>query len=56
MAYEADRREDEIHMYLGTLEYPEDFAANFHVFHSERLTWLNIQDDTRKFDELPDGR
>ena len=47
IAYESERRPDDIDLHLGTLDQPERFAPTAHVFAAERLPWF----DTR--DELP---
>ena len=53
MAYESDRRPGEIHLYMGTLDEPEIHPVNFHLCYKERLPWLEISDDTKKYPEFP---
>ncbi len=44
MAYRTERDPVNIHLYTATLENPDDLPPKFHVFHSDHLHWLNIQD------------
>lgn len=45
LTYEADKYPDETHLYLSTLNEPEKFVAQSHVFYSERIEWFEIADD-----------
>jgi hypothetical protein len=45
MAYEADRFPDEIHLYAATLEKPEAYRPQEHVYCAERLAWFDVKDD-----------
>lgn len=47
IAYETEKRANEIDIYLNAFDEPEAFSPETHVFHSERIPWF----DTR--DELP---
>ena len=49
MSYESDRFPGETHLYLGTLDDPERFQAQFHVFHAERVRWFEIDDDLPRY-------
>lgn len=53
MTYEAIAFPKDVHVHLGTLIKPEKFPAQIHVFESEKLSWLKIDDQTRRFDTLP---
>ena len=53
MAYERDDLPGEIHLYLGTLEKPEDTLPTLEVFCRERLPWLKLSVDGPSFDGLP---
>ena len=45
LTYEADRFSGEIHFYISTFDDPQSLPPTFHVFHEERLRWLEIADD-----------
>lgn len=47
IAYETDRRPNEIDIYLNVFDEPASFSPEVHAFYSERIPWF----DTR--DELP---
>ncbi len=53
MAYERDDLPREIHLYLGTLEHPEEMRPTMEVFCRERLLWLKLTVDGPSFDGLP---
>ena len=53
MAYERDDLPGEIHLYLGTLEHPEEICPTLEVFCRERLPWLKLTVDGESFDGLP---
>lgn len=53
MAYESDKLPGEIHLYLGTLEHPEQMCPTLEVFCRERLPWLKLTVDGSSFDGLP---
>ena len=53
MAYERDDLPGEIHLYLGTLEHPEEMCPTLEVFCRERLPWLKLTVDGDSFDGLP---
>lgn len=54
MAYERDELPGEIHLYLGTLEHPEEILPTLEVFCRERLPWLELTVDGPSFDGLPE--
>ena len=45
LSYEADRFPGEIHLYISTLDEPDRFIPEFHVFYAERIPWFEIADD-----------
>jgi hypothetical protein len=45
MTYEADRSPDEVHLYISTLDEPGAFQPQLHVFHAERIPWVELNDD-----------
>jgi hypothetical protein len=49
VAFEADRYPGEIHLYVGTLDAPEDLPPQAHVHASEQLSWLLLDDGLRRF-------
>jgi len=53
MAYQRDELPGEIHLYLGTLEQPEEMRPTLEVFCRERLPWLKLKVDGPSFDGLP---
>lgn len=54
MAYERNDLPTEIHLYLGTLEHPEEISPTLEVFCRERLPWLKLTVDGPSFEGLPD--
>lgn len=44
LSYEADRCGDEIHLYVSTLDAPEIFLPQAHVFYAEHIPWLELND------------
>lgn len=55
LSYETDRSPDEIHLYLCSLDNPERFEAQSHVFYSERVPWFEIADELARHDQLPNS-
>ncbi|MBY8976047.1 GFA family protein [Rhodobacteraceae bacterium NNCM2] len=49
MSFEADRFPDEIHFYAATLDAPEGFAPQFHVFAAEALDWFEVRDTLPRY-------
>jgi hypothetical protein len=49
LTYEADRCDDEVHVYISTLEQPDDYPATTHVFAGEKISWLELDDDIPRF-------
>ena len=45
LTYESDRFPGEVHFYISTFDDPEPLRPAFHVFHKERISWLEIADD-----------
>ena len=45
LTYESERRwPGETHFYVSTFDVPQALPPAFHVFHEERLEWLDISD------------
>jgi hypothetical protein len=55
MAYERNDLPNEIHLYVGTLEQPQDIHPTLEVFCRDRLPWLKLTVDGPSFDGLPDA-
>ena len=49
LSYESTRWPDEIHILVTTLDDPESLTPTAHVFWSEHLSWLEIDDGLKKF-------
>lgn len=49
MTYEADRCPDELHLYVSTLDDPGAYEPQLHVFFAERIPWLELHDDLRRY-------
>lgn len=49
ISYEAERCADEIHLYVSTLDHPEKFEPQLHVFCAESLPWLKIDDSLPRY-------
>ncbi len=52
LAYQAERWPGEIHIHLCALDRPELYPPQVHVFTAERLPWLHIADDARRYRTL----
>ena len=44
LTYEGERFPGEIHFYVSTFDEPQTLRPEFHVYHEERLEWLDIAD------------
>jgi len=44
ISYQSAQFENEIDMYLGIFNHPEDLRPQSHVFYREHIAWLNIDD------------
>lgn len=44
LAYESDRFPGEVHLFLGTLDEPNQFRPEFHVHCAERIPWFEVRD------------
>jgi hypothetical protein len=53
VAYRNENAPEEIHLFLGTLDHPENYPAKIHVHFQERLPWLTIEDAAKRYDTLP---
>lgn len=49
ISYESDKLPEEIHLYLSTLDNPNDYVAQTHVFTEEGISWFKIDDDIPRY-------
>jgi hypothetical protein len=49
VAYDAAKFPDEIHFYLAALEDASGLEPQFHVFAGEKVPWIVLGDDLRKY-------
>ena len=52
LTYESERFPGEVHFYVGTCDEPGSLPPSFHVFHEERLAWLEISDSLPRHAKL----
>lgn len=45
IAYETEKRADEIDLYLNAFDEPERFEPQGHAFFEERIPWFDIRDE-----------
>lgn len=50
MTYEAKWCEDEVHISVGTLNNPEAFEPEKHVFHEQHVSWFEANDSLPRFE------
>jgi len=50
MAYRGEQWPDEIHFYAASLEDPEAVTPSAHVYHAEKLSWVHLGDDLKRFE------
>ena len=55
ISYEGDRCEGEIHLHISTMDDPDRFPANVHVFHSEKISWFETDDDLPRYKGTGEG-
>ena len=49
IAYDADAFPDEIHVYAASLERPENFSPEYHVYTAEQLPWVHPNDGLPRY-------
>jgi hypothetical protein len=49
LTYQAERYPGEVHVYLCTLDRPQDFVPQVHVHAGEQLPWLRLADDLPRY-------
>lgn len=60
LTYQADTYPGEVHIYVSTFDHPETFPPQLHVFISEAIPWLHLDDGLPRYaktsrDEHPIG-
>ena len=50
LAFEAAHYAGGMHLYVASMENPEDFAPTFHVNYQAKLPWLQMKDDLVKYE------
>jgi hypothetical protein len=55
LTYEAEPSGDEVHFYVSTLDRPENFVPQAHVFCGDKITWCELLDDLPRYNEARDG-
>lgn len=53
LSYQSNNLANEIHLFLGSLDKPEDYPAEIHVNCQEQLPWLELDDTAPRWDALP---
>ena len=53
LTYEAEHSLGETHVHVSTLDRPEDFQPESHIFHEERIDWMETDDGLRRYATLP---
>ena len=49
MSFSHDRFPGEIHLYVASLDNPEDWQPSRHVFFAESLPWADLHDRLPRF-------
>jgi hypothetical protein len=49
LTYEADVCEGEVHLYISTLDNPENYIPSRHVFFEEHIPWFDTKDDLPRY-------
>jgi len=49
MSFESTRWPGQIHLYAVSRNDPDDYVPDLHCYYAERLSWLELKDDLRKF-------
>jgi len=53
LAYESERWPTDIHLMIGAFDKPETLQPQFHIFYTERLTWLHLADTLPRYATSP---
>lgn len=49
LSYEGDRAPGETHLYISTMDEPDRFPPEKHVFYEEKIAWFDTADDLPRF-------
>jgi len=49
LTYQADQYPGEVHVYISTFDRPEAFPPQLHVFVSEAVPWLHLDDELPRY-------
>ncbi|MDH3690775.1 MAG: GFA family protein [Gammaproteobacteria bacterium] len=49
LTYEADHYKDEVHVNIGSLDSPQDFAPQKHVWVDQQLPWLRVDEHLPRY-------
>ena len=55
LAFDADRYGEEIHLYTGTLDHPENTPATFSVYAEEKIPWVHLGDGLKAYAKSGSG-
>ena len=55
LTYRAERFPGEVHVYICTLDRPQDFVPQSHVHVGEQLPWLHFADDLPRYHATAQG-
>jgi len=51
IAFEAEHYKCGMHLYAASLDEPEQFKLTFHVNHGSKLSWLELEDNLKKYSD-----
>ncbi len=49
LSYEGDRAPGETHLYISTMDDPDNFSPRNHVFYEEKIAWFDTGDDLPRY-------
>ncbi len=44
VSYQTERHPDQLHLYVASLDNPEDFPPRYHVYYSRKIEWLHADE------------
>ncbi len=53
MSYEGVHTPGETHLYLSTMDEPDSFPVERHVFYGEKITWFDTDDHAPRYRTFP---
>lgn len=53
LAYEDERLPDYIGVSIGSLDEPDEFSPQFHIWTSSKLHWIQLNDDLTQYPQDP---